>query len=129
MVTRFYTYENCLKYSYYARMMRVTQLARFLDARWKFPGTDFKFGIEGLLGIIPFIGDSISSLLALYILYEAHQMQLPWHLKVRIAWNIFFDWMIGWIPLIGDILDFANKSNLKNIEIIKKHFDKHLYPV
>ncbi|MBM3618936.1 MAG: DUF4112 domain-containing protein [Alphaproteobacteria bacterium] len=103
-------------------MERITLLSRYMDARWRIPGTDFKFGLDGVIGLVPVVGDSLSSLLAFYIVFEAHQMGAAWHVKARMVWNIFFDWLLGLIPLVGDYLDMRNKANLRNVEILRNHF-------
>lgn len=122
MATRFYSYDDSKRFSHQARMERVILLSRYMDARWKLPGTNFKFGLDTVIGLVPVVGDSISSMVACYILYEAHQMGAAWHVKARIVWNIFFDWLIGLIPVVGDLLDMRNKSNLRNVELLRSHF-------
>lgn len=122
MQTHYYSYADSKKFSHQARMRRVENLARWLDAKWKVPGTEFKIGLDGTLGLVPGIGDTLATAMALYIIYEAHHMGAPTHIKARMAWNVFFDWLIGLIPVFGDILDFANKANIKNINLLRKHF-------
>lgn len=122
MVTKYYTYEDSKRFSHQARMERVVVLSRYMDAHWKIPGTNFKVGFDALLGLLPVVGDSLSSLIGAYIIYEAHQMGAAWHIKARMIGNVFFDWLIGLIPIVGDFLDMRNKSNLRNVEMLRRHF-------
>ena len=121
-MTRYYTYEQSKRFSHQARMERVIVLSRYLDARWKIPGTQFKFGLDSVIGLVPVVGDTLSSLLAFYIVYEAHHMGAAWHVKARMLWNIFFDWLLGLIPVVGDLLDMSNRSNQRNVELLRSHF-------
>lgn len=107
------------------RMARVEKLADWLDQRWKVPGTEWRIGIDGFLGLLPGVGDTLSAALSSYIIYEAHQLKAPWHLKARMVWNMFVDWLVGIIPLVGDVFDFAWKANQKNATLLREHLRKN----
>jgi hypothetical protein len=103
------------------RVERIEKLAEWLDNRWKVPGTQFHIGIDGILGLIPGIGDTLSAALSSYIIYEAHNLRAPWHLKTRMVGNMFIDWLVGLVPFFGDLFDFGWKANQKNADLLRKH--------
>ena len=109
------------------RLERIENLAQLLDRRWKIPGTEWFIGLDGLLGILPGIGDTLSAALSSWIIYEAHQLGAPWWLKARMAGNMFIDWLVGIIPLVGDIFDIGWRANEMNAALLLKHFNKK-YP-
>lgn len=94
-------------------------LANLLDNKFKIFG--LKFGIDPLLGLIPGGGDLIALIISLYILWVGIKMELPKDKIWRMIRNILLDFGLGLVPVLGDIADFAYKSNLKNLEIIDLH--------
>ena len=81
--------------------------------------------MELLLGLIPVLGDVITTALGAYIVWEARNLGLSkWQLS-RMGANVAFDTLIGLVPLVGDAADLMFRSNSRNLRIIKKHLDKH----
>ena len=81
--------------------------------------------MEMLLGLIPVLGDVITTALGAYIVWEARNLGLSkWQLS-RMGANVAFDTLIGLVPLVGDAADLMFRSNSRNLRIIKKHLDKH----
>lgn len=99
---------------------RARSLARLLDHAVHVPGTRIGFGLDGLLGLIPGLGDAAGGALSLYILVLAWRAGVPGPVLVRMALNIGIDVLIGIIPLIGDLADFAFKANLRNIDLLDR---------
>jgi hypothetical protein len=97
------------------------RLAHWLDDRFAIPGTGIRFGVEGLLGLVPGIGDTATSLISLYLVAEARRLGAPKRMIVRMLFNVFVDWLIGLIPLAGDIFDIAYKANRKNITLLQRY--------
>lgn len=95
-------------------------LARLLDNQFQGP-MGIKFGLDALIGLIPGIGDFITSGLSSYILLRAALLKLPLPLLIQMAINILIDQIIGVIPLLGDLFDIYWKSNQKNVELIKNY--------
>ncbi len=85
-----------------------------------------RFGIDPILGLIPGGGDLISFILSLYIIWIGIKMELPQNKIIRMIRNTILDFGIGLIPILGDIADFAFKSNLMNLEILKQHTEKNI---
>ena len=102
----------------------IDQLARLLDAQFAIPGTNLRFGLDSLIGLIPGVGDVITGGLGVYIIHRARQEGAPGLLVLRMIWNLLVDTIIGSIPLVGDIFDFAFRSNMKNARLLQKHLDK-----
>ncbi len=82
---------------------------------------NFRFGIEPLLGLIPFIGDFIGLIFSFYLVWIGRGMGLPEKEIARMLRNIVIDFVGGLIPFLGDIFDFAFKANTKNMKIIEKY--------
>ena len=99
-------------------------LAHLMDSAFVIPGTSMRVGVDSLIGLIPGLGDTISALISSYIVKQASKYNLPWHLKLKMSFNIFIDWLIGIIPLIGDLFDVGWKANTRNVELLKKHLEK-----
>jgi hypothetical protein len=100
-------------------------LAEWLDSKFEIPGTGIRFGIDAILGLLPGVGDAITSLFSLYILTIASRYNLPRVTQARMAVNIAIDWLMGSIPIVGDLFDVAWKSNLKNAALLNRHFKAH----
>ena len=102
---------------------KTQKLARLLDSDVRLPG-GFRIGVDGLIGIIPGVGDAIGGALSSWIFYQAYKMGLPKRALARIGFNIAVDSILGVIPLVGDVFDFVWKANVKNMKIIEKYHRK-----
>jgi hypothetical protein len=96
----------------------VEALSSLLDSKFKGP-FGFKFGIDGILGLIPGVGDFVSSLLGSYLLFKAAQLQVPTVVLVKMAVNLMIDQVTGSVPFIGDVFDFFWKANNKNMLLLR----------
>ena len=94
-------------------------VAQLLDNQFEIMGV--KFGLDPILGVIPFLGDVVSLGLSAYIIWIAYQMKVPAHEIGRMWKNVFFDFVLGVIPFIGDVSDFFFKANMKNLAILEKY--------
>ena len=101
-----------------ARLKRIHLLSRFLDEQFRIPGTTYRVGLDGLLGLIPGVGDAAGALLSTYILYEAIRLGAPNTVLLRMIANIGIDTVGGAIPVVGDIFDMAWKTNKKNAALL-----------
>lgn len=108
-------------------IVRLKHFAELLDNKFRIPGTKFKFGIDALIGLIPYAGDIFTFLVSSYLLFLIAKKGAGSKIIVKMVWNIFMDGLIGTIPFIGDIFDFRNKANLKNIALMEgfMHEGKH----
>ena|SRR5215468_2405938 len=101
-----------------ARFKRVRLLSRLLDEQFRLPGTTYRVGLDGLLGLIPGVGDAVGALLSAYILYEATRLGASSTVLLRMIANIGIDAVGGAIPIVGDIFDMAWKANKKNAALL-----------
>src|SRR5437660_9380713 len=101
-----------------ARLKRVRLLSRLLDEQFRIPGTRYRLGLDGLLGLIPGVGDAAGALLSAYILYEAMRLGAPSTVLLRMVANIGIDTVGGAVPVVGDIFDIAWKANKKNAALL-----------
>lgn len=101
----------------------IAQLTRWLDSAFRIPGTNVRMGLDGLLGLLPGIGDVLSQGLSGYIIYKAHSLGTPKRKIARMIGNTAIDTVVGSIPLVGDIFDILNRANTKNLKILQEHLD------
>lgn len=101
---------------------KLQSFADWMDSKFVIPGTKIRFGLDSALGLVPGVGDTATVFATAYLIAKAHEHGVPMHIKMRMAWNAFIDWLIGLIPLLGDIFDVGWKSNQKNVELLRKHF-------
>lgn len=95
-------------------------LATLLDDAIAIPGTKIRFGLDGIIGMfLPGAGDAITALSAGALLLLAVRRRVPTSVLVRMLLNIAIDACVGAVPVLGDFFDFANKSNRKNLELLK----------
>jgi hypothetical protein len=105
-----------------AKIARLRRLAWIIDALGRVPGTRFRFGLNSVIGLAPWVGDAVLVLISLYIVFEAVQLGLPRAKIVRMLVNVAVEAAFGAVPLVGDLLDVAWKANLRNVDIIDEHF-------
>ena len=96
-------------------------LTYLLENRFQVFG--FRFGLDPILGLAPWIGDLIGALLSLYIVWIGMKVGVPSEKLERMVRNIFYDFVIGLIPVVGSVGDFFFRSNSKNLDIILSHYN------
>ena len=99
----------------------VELLARWMDSVFEIPGTRIRFGLDAIIGLVPGLGDLITSVVSLYILRVASRRGVPRITLVRMASNIAVDYVLGSVPVVGDAFDVYWKANLKNVELLRRH--------
>jgi len=104
------------------RIADVEGLARWLDYAFVLPG-GFRFGLAGIIGLIPGIGDIIDALISLYIVNRALQLGVPRAGVARMMLNIAIEGIAGSIPIAGDVFDIAFKANRRNYLLLKNYLE------
>jgi hypothetical protein len=104
---------------------RVEALEFVLERAFDLPGTNWKIGIDAIVGLVPVVGDIIGAGLGMYLVWEARNLGMSKWQIARMTANVGVDAVIGAIPVAGDLFDFAFRSNSRNLKIIRKHLDKH----
>jgi hypothetical protein len=94
-------------------------LSRYLDGLFRIPGTGWRFGLDALIGLIPNVGDTLTSVASFYILIAGVRYGVPKITLLRMAFNIGLDYLVGTIPFIGDAFDFVWKANKQNMDLIR----------
>ena len=100
------------------RRARLNRLAWLLDSSMRVPGTDFRFGLDALLGLVPGGGDAAGVLLSGYIILEAARMGVPGRTLFLMVLNVAVEALVGAIPLAGDLFDAAWKANQRNVSLL-----------
>jgi hypothetical protein len=103
------------------RMARLDALAMLLDTAFLIPGTNIRFGFDALIGLVPGIGDALTTIISLYIVREARALGAPRLLIARMLANVAIDGVVGAIPLLGDTFDVAWRANRRNVDLLQKH--------
>lgn len=98
----------------------VEELADQLDTRFRLPG-GFRVGWDGLLGLIPGVGDLVTNGISFYIIFRAADAGCPPSVLLRMALNVLVDNLIDAIPFLGNIFDFFWKANSKNLELLRRY--------
>jgi hypothetical protein len=106
------------------RLARLEALAKLLDVAFILPGTNIRYGIDGLIGLIPVVGDIITSAIQLWLVREARALGAPWHVTARMLGNVALDGVIGLVPLAGDAFDVMFRANIRNVRLLKRWMDK-----
>lgn len=98
-------------------LRRARWLATWLDSKFSIAG--IRFGLEGIFGLIPWLGDTAGVLAGLYPLYVARRHHMSAHVRGKIAMNLATEWMLGLLPFIGDAADVWFKANLRNVALLE----------
>ena len=96
------------------------RLAWLMDDLFRVPVLGWRFGLDALIGLIPGVGDTASSLASFYILANGVRYGVPKITLLRMGLNLGIDYAVGSLPLVGDLFDAWWKSNQKNLELLKK---------
>ena len=103
------------------RDQTLRSLEILLDEAFRVPGTQFRFGIDGLIGFVPFLGDVVAGLLSLIIPLAGWVRGIPYAALARMAVNVAIGVLVGSIPFFGDAFDMFWKPNRRNYRILQRH--------
>lgn len=106
-----------------AALERVRTVAHLMDEAIRVPGTDFRIGLDPVLGVLPGAGDLLSAAVSLYIVAEAAYMGVPLTTVVEMLGIVAVDAAVGSIPVVGDLFDAVWKANKRNVEKIEEFLD------
>jgi hypothetical protein len=102
------------------RIADVEAMARWFDYAFRIPG-GFRFGLAGIIGLIPGIGDIIDALISLYIVFRAIQLRISRVAITRMLVNIGLEASLGVVPLLGDLFVVGYKANRRNYQLLRRH--------
>jgi len=104
-----------------ARLTGIRRIAELLDSAFVIPGTNYRIGLDPIIGLIPMVGDLASPLFTIALLWQAYDLGIPKVVQLRMLFNAAIDALVGAVPLAGDLFDFAWKSNEWNLELLELH--------
>jgi len=96
-------------------------LALFMDNLIRVPGTQFRIGLDPIIGLIPGIGDTGAAMVSALALVQAARQGLPKVVLARMSLNVLVNQLIGIVPIIGDAFSAWFKSNQRNYDLLKQH--------
>jgi len=105
------------------RLAQVRFIARMMDDQFRAPGTNLRFGLDFLLGLFPGLGDAATSIISLLIVHHAWAAGASKLTLARMLGNVGIDFLVGSVPLFGDVFDFAWKANGKNARLLEAHLN------
>ncbi len=101
------------------RHMQIAQLITdLLDNKFSFFG--YRFGLNGIIGFVPGLGDLIVALVSLYLVWIGIHVGIPKAALLRMGMNVAVNFLVGLLPVVGDFADFFHKANMKNLRILKQ---------
>jgi hypothetical protein len=106
------------------RLARLEAVAKLLDIAFILPGTNIRYGIDGLIGLIPVVGDIIATALSLWLVREARALGAPWHVTARMLGNVAVQGTLGMVPVAGDAFDVLFRANMRNARLLRRWIDR-----
>ncbi len=104
---------------------RIEAMEQLLERSFTIPGVNYPVGLDSIIGLVPVLGDIVTTVMGAYLVWEAKNLNMPKWKLWRMAGNVGFDALLGAVPVVGDAADFLFRSNTRNLRIVKKHLDKH----
>jgi len=99
-------------------------MAKLLDIAFILPGTKVRYGIDGIIGLIPVIGDIVATALSLWVVREARALGAPWHLTARMLGNVAIQGVVGAVPVAGDAFDVLFRANMRNARLLRRWLER-----
>jgi hypothetical protein len=103
-----------------ARIARARSIARMLDSAVRIPGTNIRFGLDAIVGLIPGLGDVAGAVFAGYVILLSSQLGVSRSVIARMVANVAVDTAVGTVPALGDVFDVVWKSNLRNVALLER---------
>ncbi|WP_282063845.1 DUF4112 domain-containing protein [Roseobacter litoralis] len=98
---------------------RLDRLSSLLDSRFRLPGTPIRFGWDSLLGLIPVAGDLATLGPSVYIIYKGYRLGARKRTILRMTANTGLDFVVGAVPILGDVFDLTFKANNRNFALLR----------
>ncbi|NJN30662.1 MAG: DUF4112 domain-containing protein [Synechococcales cyanobacterium RM1_1_8] len=105
------------------RLQQLQRLSHLLDNAIAIPGTSYRFGLDPFLGLVPGAGDVAGTALSAYIVIQAARWKLPTATLLRMLGNVCLDWLVGTLPMLGDLFDLGWKANARNVALLENHLN------
>lgn len=101
----------------------VATMANWLDTRYRVPGTDWKFGLDAVIGLVPVAGDTLTTLVGSAMLVEAVRLKVGPKVIAKMVGNLAIDWVVGLVPGADLVLDVAFKAHARNAKLLMEAAD------
>jgi hypothetical protein len=102
-----------------AGVARLRTLSRLLDNQFRIPGTNFRFGLDAIVGLVPGLGDVAGAVASSAIIFEAARLGAPKTVLARMMANVGIEMLVGAIPALGDLFDVIFKANIRNMRLVE----------
>lgn len=103
-------------------LSRLEAISKLMDNQFRIPGTNLRFGLDGLMGLIPYVGDMAGFIVSGFLLRTMVMKGAGPLLMLRMLFNYVVDALVGTIPFAGDLFDFGFKANRRNVELLKQYY-------
>jgi len=103
-------------------LARLDVLAKLLDNQFRIPATNLRFGLDGLIGLIPYVGDIAGFVVSGFLMRTMLRKGASPLLMLRMMFNFVLDAVVGVIPVLGDLFDFGYKANRRNVDLLKQYY-------
>jgi len=100
----------------------VDRVAWLMDEKFRVKGTNFRFGLDPLINLVPFLGDIIGFAVSASLIFVMWRNGASRKLIMLMSLNSIADLTIGAIPIIGNVFDFFFKANSKNIRLLRAYY-------
>ena len=104
---------------------RLEAAERVLERMFVIPGLNRPVGLDGIVGLVPVLGDIVTTAMGAWLVWEARNLGMSKFQLTRMGANVGLDALLGAVPLVGDVFDFFFRSNSRNLKILKRYLDKH----
>ncbi len=105
-------------------LKHLDSVARLMDSQFRLPGTNFRFGLDAIIGLIPGAGDLSTFAISGYMIMIMSRNGASGFVLARMILNVVVDTLVGMIPFVGDIFDFAFKANIKNMKLMNQYYEE-----
>ncbi|MDF1719933.1 MAG: DUF4112 domain-containing protein [Minwuia sp.] len=105
-------------------LRRLESLAEWLDNRFRIPGTQIRFGLDSLFGILPGVGDGLMLVPSVYVILRARRLGAPISLILRMLINVLLDFVVGLVPVLGDVFDIFFRANTSNVDLLRDYLSR-----
>ena len=100
------------------------RVAVVMDDRFRVPGTGIRFGLDPVIGMIPGVGDSVTAGVGIYTLLWAKRAGVPLTLLGWMLANLALDWVVGLVPVLGDLFDVGFKAHRRNATLLRRYAER-----
>jgi Domain of unknown function (DUF4112) len=106
------------------RLARFETLAKLLDIAFILPRTKIRYGVDGIVRLVPVVGDVLATAFSLWLVREARALGAPWRIIARMLANVAVDGVVGMVPVAGDAFDVLFRANMRNVRLLRRWLER-----